>query len=75
MGDLALLLVQVVYLQAQQVAGGGEGKAGAGGVVRKMEMPRPESNTLVEMFAPEVTQGVGHGEDGVQLVVGLVQVQ
>ena len=32
-GDLALALVQVLDLQAQQVAGGGEGKAGAGGVV------------------------------------------
>ena len=32
-GDLRLLLVQVLDLQAQQVAGGGEGEAGTGGVV------------------------------------------
>ena len=32
-GDLRLLLVQVLALESQQVAGGGKGEPGAGGVV------------------------------------------
>ena len=72
-GDLGLLLVQVLHLQAQQVAGGGEGEAGAGGVVAEdgdAQAGIEHTGALVALA--QVAQGVGHGEDGVDLVVGLV---
>ena len=72
-GDLGLLLVQVLDLQAQQVAGGGEGEAGAGGVVAEdgdAQAGIEDPGALVALA--QVTQGVGHGEHGVNLVVGLV---
>ena len=72
-GDLGLLLVQVLHLQAQQVAGGGEGEAGAGGVVAEdgdAQAGIEDPGALVALA--QVTQGVGHGEHSVDLVVGLV---
>ena len=72
-GDLGLLLVQILHLQAQQVAGGGEGEAGAGGVVAEdgdAQAGIEDPGALVALA--QVTQGVGHGEHGVNLVVGLV---
>ena len=72
-GDLALALVQVLDLQAQQVAGGGEGEAGAGGVVPEQGDAQAGLKDLGgDVVLPHVAQGVGHGEDGLQLVVGLV---
>ena len=72
-GDLALLLVQVLDGQTQQVAGGGEGEPGAGGVVPEdgdAQAGVKDPGGLVPL--PQVPQGVGHGEDGLQLLVGLV---
>ena len=72
-GDLALLLVQILDVQAQQVACRGEGEAGTGGVVPEdgdAQTGVKHPGGLVAL--PQVPQGVGHGEDGVQLLVGLV---
>ena len=69
----ALLLVQVLGAQAQQVAGGGEGEAGAGGVVPEdgdAQAGIKDPGRLVPL--PQVPQGIGHREDGLQLLVGLV---
>ena len=59
--------------QTQQVAGGGEGEPGAGGVVPEdgdAQAGVKDPGGLVPL--PQVPQGVGHGEDGLQLLVGLV---
>ena len=72
-GDLRLLLVQHLLLQTQQIAGGGEGEAGTGGVVTEQgdaQTGVKDAGALVAL--PQIPQGVGHGEDGVDLVVGLV---
>ena len=72
-GDLGLLLVQILHLQTQQVAGGGEGEAGTGGVVAEdgdAQAGIEHAGALVALA--QVAQSVGHGEDGVDLVVGLV---
>ena len=72
-GDLGLLLVQILHLQAQQVAGGGEGEAGTGGVVAEdgdAQTGIEHAGALVALT--QVAEGVGHGEDGVDLVIGLV---
>ena len=72
-GDLALLLVQVLDFQAQQVAGAGEGEPGAGGVVPEDgDAQAGVENLGGDVPLPQVPQSVGHGEDGVQLVVRLV---
>ncbi len=72
-GDLALFFVQVADLQAQQVAGGGKGEAGAGGVVPEDRDAQAGVKDLGgDIALPQVPQGIGHGEDGVQLVVRLV---
>ena len=71
--DLGLLLVQILHLQAQQVAGGGEGEAGTGGVVAEdgdTQTGIEHAGALVALT--QVAEGVGHGEDGVDLIVGLV---
>ena len=61
------------YLKTQQVAGGGEGEAGAGGVVTEDGDAEAGIEDLGGLVAlAQVAQGVGHGEDGVQLLVGLV---
>ena len=69
-GDLALALVQILHLQAQQVAGGGE--AGAGGVVAEQGDTQAGLEDLGgDVVLAHVAQGVGDGEDGLELVVGL----
>ena len=71
-GDLALALVQVLDLQAQQVAGGGEGETGAGGVVAEEGDAQAGLEDLGgDVVLAHVAQGVGDGKDGLQLVVGL----
>lgn len=71
-GDLALALVQILHLQAQQVAGGGEGEAGAGGVVAEQgDTQAGLENLGGDVVLAHVAQGVGDGEDGLELVVGL----
>ena len=72
-GDLGFLFIQVVDGQAQQVAGGSEGKAGACRVIAEdgnRQTGIPDAAALVP-FA-QVAEGVGDGEDGVDLVIGLV---
>ena len=72
-GDLALALVQVLDLQAQQVAGGGEGEAGAGGVVAEQGDAQAGLKDLGgDVVLTHVAQSVGHGEHGLELVVGLL---
>ena len=72
MGDLALALVQILDLDAQQVAGGGEGEPGAGGVVAEQGDAQAGVEDLGgDVVLPEVTEGVGHREHRRDLIVGL----
>ena len=72
-GDLGLLLVEDLLLEAEEVAGGGEGEAGTGGVVAEEGDAQTGVEDLRGLVAlTQVAQGVGHGEDSVDLVVGLV---
>ncbi len=73
MGDLALALVQVLDLQPQQIAGGGEGEASAGGVVPEQgDAQTGLENLGGDVVLPHIAQSVGHGEDGLDFVVRLV---
>ena len=72
-GDLALALVQVLDLQAQQVAGAGEGEAGPGGVVpeegdAQAGIKDPRGNVPL----PQIPQRVRHGKHPGDLLVRLV---
>ena len=72
-GDLRLLLVEHLLLQTQQVAGGSEGETGTGGVVTE----QGDTKTGIEdlgglVVLAQVAQSVSDGEDGFDLVVGLV---
>ena len=72
-GDLAHLLVEHLLLKTEEVAGGGEGEAGAGGIVAEdgdAEAGVEHLGVLVALA--QVAQGVRHGEDRVDLLVGLV---
>lgn len=72
-GDLALALVQVLHLQAQQIAGGGEGEPGAGGVVPEQGDAQPGVKHLGgDIPLPEGAEDVRHRPDGLQLVVGFL---
>ena len=72
-GNLALALVQVLDLQAQQVAGRGKGKAGAGGVVPEQgDAQAGVKETGGDIPLPQVPQGVCHREHTRQLLAGLV---
>ena len=72
MGDLAFALVQILHFQAQQIAGGGEGEAGTGGVIPEQgDAQTGLENLGGDIVLTHIAQGVGHGEDGFQLVVGL----
>ena len=72
-GDLAGLLVQVLDVQAQQVAGGGKGEPCSGGVVPEDGDAQTGVKDLGgDVPLSQVAQGVRHGEDSVQLIVGLV---
>ena len=71
--DLALLLVEDLLLEAEEVAGGSEGEAGTGGVVAEEGDAEAGVEDLGGLVAlAQVAQGVGYGKDGVDLVVGLV---
>ena len=73
MGNLGLLLVQILRPQTQQVAGGGEGEAGAGGVIPEdgdAQAGIEDPGGLVPL--PQIPQGVRHRKDGLQLLVRLV---
>ena len=72
-GDLGLLLVEHLLLKTQQVARGCEREASAGGIVaedRNAEARVEDLRVLVALA--QVAQRVGHGEDRVNLLVGLV---
>ena len=71
--DLGLLLVQNLLFQTQQVAGGSEGETGTGGVVAEQGNAQAgieDAGALVALA--QVAQGVGHGEDSFDLIIGLV---
>ena len=73
MGDLGLLLVEDLLLEAEEVAGGGEGEAGTGGVVAEQGDAQTGVEDLRGLVAlTQVAQSVGYGKDSVDLVVGLV---
>ncbi|MPN47912.1 hypothetical protein SDC9_195516 [bioreactor metagenome] len=73
MGDLALALVQVLHLQAQQVASRGEGEAGAGGVVPEQGDAQTGIKNLGGNVAlAQIAQRVGHGEHAGQLLPGFI---
>ena len=72
-GNLGPLLVQILRPQTQQVAGGGEGEAGTGGVIPEdgdAQAGIEDPGGLVPL--PQIPQGVRHREDGFQLLVRLV---
>ena len=72
-GDLALALVQVLDLQAQQVARGGEREPCPGGVVsEKGNAQAAFKNLGGDVVLPHVAQSVGHREYRFNFVVGLV---
>ena len=72
-GDLRLLLVEDLLLEAEEVAGGSEGEAGPGGVVAEQGDAETGVEDLRGLVAlAQIAQGVGYGKDSVDLVVGLV---
>ena len=72
-GDLGLLLVEILRGQAEEVARGREGEAGTGGVVTEDGDAEAGVEDLGGLVAlAQIAQGVGHGEDRVDLVVGFV---
>ena len=71
--DLGLLLVEDLLLEAEEVAGGGEGEAGTGGVIAEEGDAEAGVEDLRGLVAlPQVAQSVGYGKDSVDFVVGLV---
>ena len=73
MGYLALALIEVLDLQAQQVAGGSKGEAGAGGVVAEQaDAQAGLKNLRADVVLTHVAQSVSNREHGLQLVVRLV---
>ena len=73
MSDLALALVQILDLQTQQVAGGGKGETGAGRVVPEQGNAQTGLKDLGgDVVLAHIAQGIRHGKDGFQLVIGLV---
>ena len=73
MGDLGLLLVQVLQLKAEQIGGFREGEARTGGVVAE----QGDGKTRVEDLGRDVvlaqlTQGVGDDVESLELIGGLV---
>ena len=71
--DLALALVQILDLQTQQVAGGGKGETGAGRVVPEQGNAQTGLEDLGgDVVLAHIAQGIRHGKDGFQLVIGLV---
>ena len=71
-GDLALAFVQVLDLQAQQVARRREGEARAGGVVAEQRNAQAGvEDAGGDVGLAQAAQGVRHREHGRQLVIGL----
>ena len=73
MRDLALLLIQILYLQSEQVAGRAEGKPGSGGVVAE----HGDAESGVEdlrgnILLSQMSEGIRHSEDGHDLIVCLI---
>ena len=73
MGDLGLLLVEDLLLEAEEVAGGGEGEAGTGGVVAEegdAEAGVEDLRGLVVLA--QLAQGVGDDVERLELIGGLI---
>ena len=73
MGDLALLLVQVLHGKSQQVAGGGKGKSRSGGIVPE----NGNSETRIEdpggnISLPEIAQRIRDRKDSHNLIICLI---
>ena len=73
MGDLGLLLIEDLLLEAEEVAGGGEGEAGTGGVVAE----QGDGQTRVEdlgrnVILAQLAQGVGDDVESLELIGGLI---
>ena len=76
MGDLALALVQILHLQAQQIAGGGKGEPCAGGIIPK----QADAQTGIEylggyVLLTQAAQRVRHGKHSLQLIAALFPCQ
>ena len=72
-GDLALFLLKVLRLKAQQVAGRGKGETGAGGIIpenRDSKAGIEDAGRSVPF--PQVPQGIGHRENGLQFLIGFI---
>ena len=69
-GDLGFAFIQILYLQAQQVAGGGKREAGTGGIVTEQGNAQAALKYLCGniVFAHK-TQSVCQGEYSLQLVI------
>jgi len=71
--DLGFLFIKYLLLKTQQVARGGEREARARGVVAEDGNAKAGIEDLRVLVAlAQVAQRVGHGEDCVDLLVGLV---
>jgi len=73
MGNLALLFIEVLYLQAKEVAGRSEGEAGTGRVIAENR----DAQTAFEytgrnIVLTHIAECVGENPDGFQFVIGLV---
>ena len=73
MCDLGFALVQVLYFQAQQVAGGSKGETCTGGVVTE----QGDAEAALEYFCGDVvlaheTKGICQGKYSFQLIICLL---
>ena len=70
---LGLALIQVLYLQAKEIAGGGKGKAGAGGIVAEEGDSQPTLKYLGgNVVLPHIAEGVCQGPHGHELIIGFL---
>ena len=70
--DLALALVEILHLKAEEVARRREREARAGGVIAEQRNAEAGIKDFRgDIVLPQVTQRVGHGEHGGDLIVGL----
>ena len=71
--DLALLLIQILYLQSQQIARGGKGESGSGGVVAEDGDSQSGIKDLRgDILLSQMPESVRHREDRHDLIIRLV---
>ena len=72
-GYLALAFFKIPDGDAQQVAGGSKGEAGAGAVVTEDgNADAGIEDTSGDVVLPQMAQGVGHFENGLDLIIGFL---